>query len=205
MIVGISGFIGSGKNTVADYLVKKGFRRESWAASLKDAVAAVFGWDRSLLEGDTDIGRVWREKQDEWWSSRLGRPITPRSVLQEWGTEVCRDHFHDDIWIASVERKLINCSDNIVISDCRFTNELESIRRMGGITVRVVRGPDPLWVKEYLREGRTYDFAMKYRGVHASEFSSIDWDYDYVLHNNGTLEQLYTRVNDLFPNRLISK
>ena len=50
MIIGICGFIGSGKDTAADYLVNShGFRRESFANSLKDAVAAVFNWDREML------------------------------------------------------------------------------------------------------------------------------------------------------------
>lgn len=62
MIVGICGLIGSGKGTVADMLVGEfGFTKISFADSLKDAVAAVFGWPRNLLEGDTDESRSWRE------------------------------------------------------------------------------------------------------------------------------------------------
>ena len=54
MIIGICGFIGSGKDTIADYLVNlHHFRRESFANTLKDAVAQVFGWDRTMLEGRT--------------------------------------------------------------------------------------------------------------------------------------------------------
>ena len=54
MIIGVCGFIGSGKDTVADYLQNfHEFRRESFASTLKDAVAAVFGWDRTMLEGRT--------------------------------------------------------------------------------------------------------------------------------------------------------
>ena len=54
MIIGVCGLIGAGKDTIADYLVNiHEFRRDSFAATLKDAVAAVFGWDRDMLEGRT--------------------------------------------------------------------------------------------------------------------------------------------------------
>ncbi len=147
MIIGICGFIGSGKDTIADYLVNfHEFRRDSFAGTLKDAVAAVFNWDRELLEGRTKQAREWREQVDPWWSQRLNMPnLTPRLVLQLWGTEVCRRSFHDDIWIASVENKLRASRDSIVISDCRFPNEIQSIKRAGGQVVWVKRGPLPEW------------------------------------------------------------
>ena len=80
MIVGFVGFIGSGKDTAADYLVNfHGYRRDSFANTLKDAVACVFGWDRTLLEGRTKEAREWREQVDLWWAERLGMPnLTPR-------------------------------------------------------------------------------------------------------------------------------
>ncbi len=71
--------------------------------------------------------------------------ITPRWVLQYWGTEVCRNNFHTDIWVASVENKLRQTTDNIVITDCRFSNEVLAIKNAGGITCRVERGPRPDW------------------------------------------------------------
>ena len=194
----ISGLIGSGKDTIADYLVNShGFRRESWAGTLKDAVASVFGWDRVLLEGKTAESRKWREVPDKWWSERLGEDVTPRRVLQEWGTDVCREHYHDDIWIASLENKLRKTSDNIVISDSRFPNELESVKRLGGATIRVKRGIDPDWTEEFIKTGRTFEFAKKYPKVHASEFSSINCNYDYVIQNDGTIDELYKKINDL--------
>ena len=75
MIIGVCGFIGSGKDTIADYLVNfHGFRRESFASTLKDAVSQVFGWDRTMLEGRTKQAREWREQVDPWWAERLNMP-----------------------------------------------------------------------------------------------------------------------------------
>ena len=144
MIIGICGFIGSGKDTIADYLVNlHHFRRESFASTLKDAVAQVFGWDRTMLEGRTKQAREWRERVDPWWAERLGMPtLTPRWILQYWGTEVCRAGFHDDIWIASLENKLRHSQDDVVISDCRFPNEIKAIKNTGGRVIRVVRGAE---------------------------------------------------------------
>jgi dephospho-CoA kinase len=53
-IIGICGHIGSGKDTIADILIKeKGYIKLSFASSLKDAVALIFGWNRKMLEGST--------------------------------------------------------------------------------------------------------------------------------------------------------
>jgi len=142
MIIGICGFISSGKDTIADYLTNfHEFERESFASSLKDAISVIFGWDRQLLEGRTVQSRKWREQVDPWWAERLHMPhLTPRWILQNWGTEVCRQAFHDDIWIASLENKLRSTTQHIVITDCRFPNEMTALRNVGGKIIRVTRG-----------------------------------------------------------------
>jgi len=207
MIIGLVGLIGAGKDTAADYLVNlHEFRRESFAATLKDAVAAVFGWDRVMLEGRTKQAREWREQVDVWWAERLNMPeLTPRWVLQHWGTEVCRRAFHDDVWIASLENRLRQSRDNIVISDCRFPNEIAAIKRAGGRVVRIVRGAEPEWYElaqasnagpGHIDWCRSRDRLMQY-GIHASETAWIGTDFDAVLDNNGTLDQLYQQVQDL--------
>ena len=202
MIIGVCGFIGSGKDTVADYLVNiHGFRRESFANTLKDAVASVFDWDRVMLEGRSKEAREWREQVDTWWAERLNMPnLTPRWVLQQWGTEVCRKGFHDDIWIASVENKLRRSKDNIVISDCRFPNEIASIKSAGGTIVCVERGIQPHWVDIAVQANRGVVSAAKWLAdekIHASETAWVGTDFDYVLDNNSTLEELYNQADEL--------
>lgn len=204
MIIGICGFIGSGKDTIADYLVNfHGFRRESFANSLKDAVSQVFGWDRTLLEGRTKQAREWREQVDPWWAARLNMPnLTPRWILQQWGTEVCRRAFHDDIWIAALENKLRTSQDHIVISDCRFPNEIAAIKNSGGLVVRVVRGPEPEWYQDAVNanQGRGNMSWMisrerlKTLGIHASETAWVGHNFDHVLDNNGSMDHLYQQV-----------
>lgn len=202
MIVGVAGFIGSGKDTIADYLITfKGFRRMSYAEPLKDAISAIFGWERELLEGTTKYSREWRDTIDPWWSERLKIPdLTPRLVLQQWGTEVGRRAFHDDIWIASVENKLRSIKDNIVISDCRFPNELKSIKRAGGITIRVNRGMKPVWYDAALQYNHgnknAYNILVEHK-VHASEFSSVGLSYDFTIDNNGTVDELHKKVDSI--------
>ncbi len=198
-IIGICGFIGSGKDTAADYLVNfHEFRRDSFAATLKDAVAAVFGWDRELLEGRTKQAREWREQVDPWWAERLNMPeLTPRLVLQLWGTEVCRRSFHDDIWIASLESRLRNSKDSIVISDCRFPNEIKAIKEAGGKVIWVQRGELPSWhiMAGKANNGDTFAAEkLKALGVHASETAWVGTEFDYILDNNGTVDDLYKRI-----------
>ena len=214
MIIGVCGFIGSGKDTIADYLTNfHGFRRESFANTLKDAVSAVFGWDRVLLEGRTKQAREWREQRDEWWSERLGRDITPRWVLQYWGTEVCRKGFHDDIWIASLENKLRNSTDDIVISDCRFPNEIKSIRDAGGMIVWVKRGELPEWYDDAISVNKgqiqNYNWALsvdrlKRLGIHASETAWVGTKFDAVLDNDGSIDDLFEKVKNLVEGHLVS-
>ena len=205
MIIGVCGFIGCGKDTIADYLVNfHEFRRESFADSLKDSVAAVFGWNRTMLEGRTKESREWREKVDEWWAKRLSMPtLTPRWVLQYWGTEVCRKTFHDDIWIASLENKLRQSQDSIVVSDVRFPNEIKAIKNLGGKIIWVQRGQLPDWYDDAVEANKGSNKAiseMKIKNIHASEWAWVGTDFDHILSNNTTIDDLYNSVKLIIGN-----
>ena len=204
-VVGVVGFINSGKGTVGDILVNEfGYDQDSWANSLKDATASVFGWDRELLEGVTNESRAWREERDEWWSDRLKMDITPRWVLQYVGTDVFRNTFHTEIWVASLENRVRNSNSNIVITDCRFFNEVDAIRNIGGTVIRVRRGNEPHWW--HLGESANLGNAVIKQNainelaklkVHASEYSWIGAKFDVVIENDGTLDNLKETIRKL--------
>ena len=161
-----------------------------------------------MLEGRTAQAREWREQIDPWWAERLDMPtLTPRWVLQYWGTEVCRKGFHDDIWISSLENKLRNSTDNIVISDCRFPNEIQSLKQAGGSIVWVQRGDLPAWYNDAVSANQGNNVAinaMKLRKIHASEWAWLGSEFDTVLDNNHTISELYKQAEDLVVGNKIS-
>lgn len=211
MLVGFVGQIGAGKDTAADFLVNThGFRRDSFASSLKDAVSMIFGWDRTLIEGRTKESREWRDQVDTWWSTRLKMPgLTPRFILQNWGTEVCRAGFHDDIWIASLENKLRKTNDHVVISDVRFPNEIAAIHNAGGIVIRIKRGHDPEWLAaaESFNRGPVNNMTwslskehLRKLGIHASEYSWVGGNIDFTVTNDGTVDDLFVQLEQIIRN-----
>lgn len=203
MIIAFCGLIGSGKNAAAEYLVSQhGYTQDSFAGPLKDAVAAIFGWDREALEGTTIESRAWRERVDPWWANRLNiSHLTPRWVLQHWGTEVLRVGFHNDIWIASLEAR-INRNERTVISDCRFPNEVDVIRQLGGHVFKVQRGPDPAWMStasRALNGDQTAIALLEQLGgsVHYSEYALANTEFEHVIDNNRDLPHLFKQIDDL--------
>jgi len=198
-IYGIVGAIGSGKDTIGDRLIQNyGFQKTSFAKRVKDVAAAVFGWDRDMLEGSTKVSREWRELVDDYWG------ITPRLALQKIGTEMFRNQIDDAVWVKAVKKEVANSPDvDYVITDCRFKNEVESIREMGGTIIYVDRHEKPEWYEKALAafdnpEGPESQW-LSDNGIHKT-----DWNIyglvslaDIVIVNKGTLEELYEKVDKL--------
>jgi hypothetical protein len=207
MIIGICGRMGSGKNAASEYLHQQyNFQYLSFADSLKYAISNIFGWDFELLQGRTPESRKWREEVDIWWSNRLNIPnLTPRWILQQWGTEVGRNSFHQDIWLASLERKLINLANqNIVIDDCRFVNEIETIKNQGGIVICINRGKLPIWyetAKSELNLNINNSMQKLYPKVHISEWGWINQKFDHEIDNNGTIDELHFTIDKIIKNK----
>lgn len=173
MLIGLGYKARSGKDTVADILVRRaGFQKAAFADALKDACARVFGFSLPQLYGDQ------KEVVDTFWNA------TPREVLQRVGTECFRHGFADDIWIRALWRRIKNRAmsgrANIVVTDVRFPNEAAAIQSWGGRVIRVDRPG-----------------AAAKGGVqnHASETSMELWSgWDGVIVNDGTLADLEDAV-----------
>lgn len=204
MIIGICGLIGSGKGTVADILIEShGFQKLSFADALKDGVAAMFGWPRHLLEGDTKESREWREKEDPFWSQELGKSVSPRLVLQLVGTEAMRLGFFDGVWVSIVKQKLVNNPNtNWVLPDTRFPNEIEMLHNVGGKVWRVRRGPEPEWYEtaysdnvENFNSSACSTMGIYYPYVHHSEWAWIGSKFDAIISNDSSIDELKNLVD----------
>jgi len=198
MIIGICGLIGSGKGTVADYLIDQhSFQKISFADKLKDAVAEMFDWPRPMLEGITPQSRDWRERPDSFWSQELGREITPRYVLQVFGTECMRQGFYDGIWVSLVKKRIQeNPTTNWVIPDTRFPNEVDMIKSIGGSVWCVKRGQNPQWFDHYKYHG------VKPDSVHPSEWAWAHSDFEHVISNDDSVKILQEKINYLIQDHL---
>lgn len=192
MIIGLCGAQGSGKDTVANILVTKyGFVRISFAAALKDVVAILFSWPRHMLEGDTPESRAWRLEPDAEWSLKTGIPgFSPRKALQTVGTDLIRHHIYINLWIDIVEKRIAmiltaNPEAKIVVTDCRFTNEVAAVKKFPGARlVRIVRPEcEPLSSHSHL-----------------SETVDLSESVDITLVNNSTIEALKTSVEMVIDN-----
>jgi dephospho-CoA kinase len=196
MIVGICGFQSSGKDTVANILVKNyGFVKLSFASALKDIVAIIFGWSRDKLEGLTPEDRQWREEIDPKWAKSLNiSGLTPRYVLQHLATDVFRNHFHPDIWTKIVENQL-SLYENVVISDCRFANEIAMLQNSGGTIIQVHRNL-PHWFEKYANRENVEEANL----LHCSELEWIRCPHDYAITNDGSISDLQNKIRDLLYN-----
>jgi dephospho-CoA kinase len=164
-----------GKDTVSKYLKERyGFIQRAFADPLKKACKIIFCLDEDQVNGDL------KEVIDERWN------LTPRQLMQIVGTDLFRNKLTEiipsldhSIWLKNFEfwyEK--NKRYNVVVSDVRFLNEVELIKKLGGKVIKINR-----------------DNNLK-RDVHSSEIELENYkDFDYVIDNIGTFEELYKKVD----------
>jgi hypothetical protein len=155
----------------------------SFAKPIKSALSSMFGWQAKLLEGTTEASRVWRETQDSYWTEKLGKPITPRLMMREFGTELIRNQFSQDFWTNRCELFLQDSKKSVVVTDVRFVNEIEMIKRLGGKIVWVRRDPLP----DYYNQSLWFN-------QQRSERDWIGTDFDSIILNNTSIQDLTRNV-----------
>lgn len=124
--------------------------------------------------------------------NKLTKQTTIREVLQYVGTTLFREQIHPDVWINSLFADYhsgIKMSDYTeskwIITDSRFPNDVERVKSLGGICIRVNRKSNilPCVAHEY---------------QHPSEIALDNYEgFDYVIDNNGTIEELIEKVKEI--------
>ena len=108
----------------------------------------------------------------------------------------------------SVENKMRKTTDNIVISDVRFPNEIRAIHNAGGIVVRVQRGVTPHWYDVAVQANKgsmsAQDF-LKKEGIHTSETAWVGGKIDHVVCNDTSIDDLYNQIKNLVEDHLVAK
>ena len=125
-----------------------------------------------------------------------GFEVTPRLVLQKFGTECMREGFFDGIWVSLVKQQVTkNPGKNWVIPDVRFPNEIKMIKEVGGWIWRVKRGPNPDWFFDYV------ECNIQPTGIHSSEYAWAKEEFDFVIENNDwekttlQIEKIYRQIS----------
>lgn len=210
MIIGISGRIGSGKDTVGLMIqrltlkkidtynedefgraiygttVKTSWEIKKYAAKLKQTASLLLGIPAHKFEDQdfkkTKLGAEWGH-------------MTVREFLQKLGTEGVRNGVHTNAWVNALfadykdEYEMSTYGHtpkypNWIITDMRFPNEMDGVKERGGVCIRIVRKlPD----QDY----------TTLEALHPSETALDNEEFDYTIYNNGSLDELWDRVSEI--------
>lgn len=176
MIIGITGKKGSGKSSIADYIVDKyGYTQMSWADPLKATIYAFFGITPEQeyeMKNDPGIKVLLIDDSEQ----PIIHEQTLRKFEQVLGTEVGREIFGEDHWVNLLDdRYSYGENDNIVISDCRFPNEYNWIKNRDGIIINVVR---PHLDDADMHESETHELGYDYQIKNTH--NALSWLYGDV-------------------------
>lgn len=250
-VIGISGKIGSGKDTVGSIIqylaidkIRHGVSYETWMTDFYSPGRRNGGWEIkkfayklkqvvSLLTGCKvedleDQGFKNQYLSSEWnidailfGSIETGFkspgtelvPMTYRHMLQKVGTEAIRNNVHENAWVNALfadylpkyhggidpavgsttpsDVQVFVGHPKWIITDMRFPNELEAVKKHKGITIRINRSLQKT-------NNETVDFvAQHYRNNHPSETALDNAEFDYVVENDGTIEELIEKIKDI--------
>lgn len=173
--IALSGWARSGKDSIAEYLVKEhGYTQVSFADPLREALVALnprINYLGTVIHLATIVKFVG-------WEEVKNGSSEARELLQRMGTEVGREMFGENFWV-DVAIKKAKKHKKVVFSDCRYTNEAEAIRRHGGTIWRVTRP------------------GLDRANSHTSEKDLDDYGFDARIINDSTLTKLHRKVDDI--------
>lgn len=177
MIIGLSGYAQTGKDTVATYLIHEyGYHRVAFADTIREALynlnptILLDGKYRPLATAVNILG----------WEGLKANSNDARVLLQRMGTEVGRNMFDKDFWVnQAFTRNKIKPGDKVVFTDVRYPNEFESIKTNNGVVWRIER------------------MNVKAVNSHTSENALNDAKFDGLLINNSTKEDLQNAIDNL--------
>jgi thymidylate kinase len=205
MIIGINGWSGSGKDVTGNIIKKylQHYEIKKFGGKLKEIASILTGIPIENFENQefkkTNLSSEWniKKKIKKHYASRVDyfkyeEEMTARTLLQTLGTDCLRNNLHEDVWVNALfsEYKSPKMSEKYpsdwIITDVRFENEIKRIEELGGITIRINRiNNSPI-------------------NAHPSETSLDDWNFKYIIDNNGTLEELEEKIlNILKQEKLI--
>lgn len=170
MLIAMTGQKRSGKDTVAEELVKFGFDRISFAGTLKGMIKLLL-INSGLSEDDAER-RVNGSEADKEESLEALQGKSARYAMQTLGTE-WRDLIGKNLW-SDIVRLRVENTDDVVISDLRFNHEAEFTRTYEGWIVRVVRAGQPAVSTD----------------SHPSEQEMAAIDVDATIYNYGSLSDI---------------
>ena len=179
MLIGISGKIGSGKNTVANLIMdttdnKYAWQDKAFAGKLKQITSIMTGVsieDCYSQEGKNIFLKEWQ--------------MTVGEFQQKLGTDAVRMNLHQNAWVITLFADYNPGYSNWIITDVRFTNEAKAIKKRDGLLIRVEGDPAGIAANS----GRDLN--------HASETGLDSWSpWDFMIDNTGTIDELNEQVKE---------
>jgi hypothetical protein len=227
MVIGISGRLGSGKDTVGKLIqymtaedvaagclgrIREGlsidgyhnsdFENKKFAGKLKLVGSILSGVPVEMFE-DQEFKKL--NMSPEWG-------MTYREFLQKLGTEAMRDGLHKNVWVNALfadykELSVLRDAQGIkifdeegnhqfnypnwLITDMRFPNEMDAVKDKGGVTIRVNRP-----VHSLSQENNAVQ-------LHPSETALDNAEFDYVIENSGSFDDLMVKVEAILKKEQI--
>lgn len=183
MIIALSGYATSGKDSFAEALLQHGFQKKGFADALRKFASVL----NPILKVENGCGITYQEMLDLYGYTEAKVQFTElRNFLQVLGTEAGRKVLGEDVWVDALMRSL-NPAENYIFTDVRFPNEFRAVKENGGLNIRIDRpGVGPV-------------------NDHPSETAVDHLDYDLVIDNDGSLSDLENKAIGLLEDLRLVK